>query len=99
MRGAGAATAVPSGCVGAVLGAWGFPTLTFGGGGRVETTFKALSGIEGGGKGLGGHAEVHEIAEAPAVALSILVLSATGFTEICNGGEFCVEGTTWDIRK
>lgn len=53
-------------------------------GGGVETAFQSLPMPKGTDEVWGSEAEMHEIAEAAAVAFSVLVLTTARFTEVCH---------------
>lgn len=50
----------------------------------METAFQSLPMPEGTDEVWGSEAEMHEIAEAAAVAFSVLVLTTARFTEVCH---------------
>lgn len=63
--------------------------------GRIEAALEALAGAQGGNEVFRREAQMHEVAEAAAVALAVLVLAAARLAEVGDGGELGVKWSAW----
>ncbi len=65
----------------------------------VQPSFQSLAGPQTRHQFFRGESQVHEVAKAPTIAFSVLVLTTTSFTEICDRRQLCIQRSPCDKSK
>lgn len=65
----------------------------------VQPSFQSLAGPQTRHQFFRGESQVHEVAKASTIAFSVLVLTTTSFTEICDRRQLCIQRSPWTSQN